>query len=307
MPSETIQKVWMDGKLVDSSAAKVSILTYALHYGAGVFEGLRAYDTDRGRAIFRLRDHMVRFCNSAKVIGLKIPYSVDELCQATRELVRANGPKADYIRPIAFFGHGHSIGLNPLGVPSQVAIATVHMGNYLGERQQRFGATMITSSWERPSNRAGASNAKICGFYVNSVLARLEAVQRGADEALMLNSNGTVAEGTGENVFMVKNGILITPDLASSVLEGITRNTVMTLAGDLGYRVREREITRSEMYTADEVYMTGTAAEIVPVKMLDSRIIGKGGPGPITRKLQDEFSRLTSGRNDKYLDWLDAI
>jgi len=300
------EKIWMDGELVDWKDAKVHIMTHALHYGGGVFEGLRVYDTARGRAIFRLRDHMRRFFNSAKTIYLDIPYSLDELCEAVKETVRVNGPKADYIRPLAYYGTG-VIGLNPVNLPTRVAIACVHMGAYLGEEQQKKGVRLITSSWEKPSNRAAALQAKICGNYINSVLARLEAVHHGADEALMLNSEGNVAEGTGENVFMVKDGRIYTTPLSAGILEGITRNSIMEIARDIGYEVTEKDITRTELYMADEVFMTGTAAEVLPVRMIDEHPIGNGSPGPVTVELQKMFSDIVHGRNEKYMKWLEFV
>lgn len=300
------KRVWMDGKLVDWEKANVHIMTHGLHYGGGVFEGIRVYKTSKGRAVFRLKDHMIRFYDSAKVIELKIPYSLDELCKATKDVVRANGPDIDYIRHIAYYGTG-TVGLNPVKLPTKVAIACAHMGSYLGEEQQKFGAKLITSSWEKPSNRAAALNAKICGNDVNSVLARLEAVHRGADEALMLDANGNVAEGTGENIFMVKDGKLSTPGMASGILRGITRDSVMHLAAELGYDIAERDITRSELYVADEVFLTGTAAEVLPVRSIDDREIGEGRPGPITLNLQKEFSNVSTGKNKRHLLWLDYV
>ncbi|MFP4197933.1 MAG: branched-chain amino acid transaminase [Methanomassiliicoccales archaeon] len=303
---EITDRIWMDGETYDWKDANVHIMTHAIHYGGGVFEGIRVYDTDEGRAIFRLRDHMVRFFESAKVIYLDIPHSLDELCEAVRENVRENGPKADYVRPLAYYGAG-VIGLSPVGLPTRVAIACVHMGAYLGEEQHQKGASMITSSWEKYSNRAAAVNAKICGNYVNSVLARLEAVHRGADEALLLNSQGTVAEGTGENIFMVRKGKIFTPPLSAGILEGITRNSVMRIAEDRGYDIIEREITRPELYLADEMFMTGTAAEVMPVSYLDGQMIGDGRIGPITSELQKAYADVVRGRDDSYSHWLDYI
>jgi branched-chain amino acid aminotransferase len=303
---EITEKIWMDGEIVDWKDANVHIMTHAIHYGGGVFEGIRVYDTEDGRAIFRLRDHMIRFFNSAKVIFLDIPYTLDELCDSVREMVRINGPKADYIRPLAYYGTG-VIGLNPIALPTRVAIACVHMGAYLGEEQQKLGARIITSSWEKPSNRASAVSAKICGNYINSVMARLEAVHRGADEALMLNSEGNVAEGTGENIFMVKKGKIFTTPLSAGILEGITRNSVMEIASDMGYEVIERDIARAELYIADEVFMTGTAAEVLPIRLIDDQVIGEGMSGPVTSELQKSYSEITRGRNPKYSHWLDVI
>ena len=303
---EITEKIWMEGELVDWKDANVHIMTHVIHYGGGVFEGLRVYDTDEGKAIFRLRDHMTRFFDSAKVIFLEIPYTVDEICDAVVETVKANGPKADYIRPLAYYGTG-VIGLNPVGLPTRVAIACVHMGAYLGDEQQRIGAKLITSSWTKLDNRAAATNAKICGNYINSVLARLEAVHNQADEALMLNSNGTVAECTGENVFMVKGGKIFTTPLSAGILEGITRNSVMEIAADMRYEVEEREITRSELYLADEAFMTGTAAEVLPIRMLDEHVIGEGRGGPVTTKLQAAFWDAAKGRDHRYRHWLEFI
>lgn len=301
------QKVWMDGKLVDYDKANVHIMTHCMHYGGGVFEGIRIYETEKGRAIFRLREHMQRFLDSGKVISLKIPYSLDELCEATRETVRANRDvKVDYIRPIAYYGTG-TYGLNPIKLPTNVAIAVVYMGVYLGEEQVRKGAKLITSSWEKPSNRASATNAKICGAYINSVLARLEAVSKGADEALMLNSEGNVAEGTGENIFMIRRGKIYTTPMTAGILEGITRDSVMRIAADLGMPVTERDMTRSELYVADEVFMTGTAAEIQPIHSIDNIVIGAGMPGPITKRLQQALSNATRGKDGNYLGWLDFV
>lgn len=303
---EPTEKIWMDGNLVDWDDANVHIMTHGLHYGGGVFEGIRVYKTKKGRAVFRLRDHMVRFYDSAKVIELKIPYSLDDLCDAVVEVVRANGPKVDYIRPIAYYGTG-VVGLNPIKLPTKVAIVCMYMGPYLGDDQQKHGAKLITSSWEKPSNRALPLNAKVCGDYVNSVLARLEAVHKGADEALMLDSAGNVAEGTGENIFMVSRGKIFTPGMASGILGGITRDSIMQLAPDLNLHIEERNITRSELYVADEVFLTGTAAEVLPVASIDDKVIGSGKPGPITVKLAKAYSDITLGRNKKYSKWLDYV
>jgi len=300
---ETTDKIWMDGEFVDWKDANIHIMSHVIHYGGGVFEGLRIYDTEEGRAIFRLKEHMARFLGSAKIISLKIPYSLEELCEAVVRTVQMSDPTADYIRPLAYYGTG-TIGLNPFKLPTRVAIACARMGSYLGEEQQKMGARLITSVWEKPSNRAAPTNAKVCGFYINSVIARLEAVHRGADEALMLNSRGTVAEGTGENIFMVRGGRLFTPPLHAGILEGITRNSVMELAEAHGYQVVEREITRSELYLADEVFMTGTAAEVLPIRMIDDIQIGDGKAGPVTVELQEAFSRVVSGKDPAYRHWL---
>jgi len=302
-------KIWMDGRMVAWEDAKVHVLAHGFHYGTGVFEGIRVYHTPQGKNVFRLREHMVRFLNSAKVLQMKVPYSLDELCEACRDVVRTAGPEGDYLRPIAFYGvHPEfKIGLNPSRLGTNVSIICTHMGVYMGKDQVEQGANIITSSWEKYSNRAAALNAKVCGHYVNSVIAKLEAIQQGCDEALMLNATGTVAEGTGENVFMVKGGRLLTPPVSAGILEGITRDCVMTLARDMGVEVVEKDITRSELYMADEVFMTGTAAEISPIRAIDNRLIGGGSIGPITKRVGEAFHRAAMGQDPKYAKWLDLV
>ncbi|NLT38263.1 MAG: branched-chain amino acid transaminase [Methanomassiliicoccus sp.] len=298
-------KVWFDGKLLNEEKVKVSILSYGLHYGWGVYEGLRVYDTPRGREVFRLRDHMVRFLNSAKVLRLDIPYSVDQLCSAVKAVCRANGPRADYIRPLAFYGENGDLSLSALNVPTHVAIMTIHMGKYI--KGGSAGASLITSSWEKPTSRSTSLTAKICGNYVNSIIAKKEALRQGADEALMLNHSGLVAEASAENVFMVRNGNIYTPGVSDGLLEGITRDSVMIIARDLGYQVEEKSITRAELLVADEVFMTGTAAEIQPVRTLDGLPIGKNVPGPITKRIQSVFSKAVKGQAEQYSHWMDLI
>lgn len=302
-------KIWMDGKLVDFEKANVHVLAHGLHYGSGVFEGIRVYETEQGRAIFRLKDHMLRFLSSAKVISLKIPYTVDELCEACKAVVRTAPADGDYLRPLAFYGMNPegNIGLSTKKNPTNVIIACTHMGAYVGADQLEHGAKVITSTWEKPSNRAAMLNAKISGNYINSIVARIEANNRGADEALMLNANGTVAEGTGENIFMVKKGKLITPDLASGILEGITKDSIMTVAKDLGYIVEERPITRSELFLADEAFFTGTAAEVTPIGTVDDIQIGMGKAGDVTKRFQKTFSDIVKGKDPKYKAWLDLV
>lgn len=302
-------KIWMDGRMVAWEDAKVHVLAHGFHYGTGVFEGIRVYHTPQGKNVFRLREHMARFLNSAKVLQMKVPYSLDELCEACRDVVRTAGPEGDYLRPIAFYGvHPEfKIGLNPSRLGTNVSIICTHMGVYMGKDQVEQGANIITSSWEKYSNRAAALNAKVCGHYVNSVIAKLEAIQQGCDEALMLNGNGTVAEGTGENVFMVKNGRLLTPPVSAGILEGITRDCVMTLARDMGVEVVEKDITRSELFMADEVFMTGTAAEISPIRAIDNRLIGGGCIGPLTKRVGEAFHRAAMGQDPKYAKWLDLV
>ena len=302
-------KIWMDGVLVSWDQAHVHVLTHGLHYGSGVFEGIRVYHTEQGKAIFRLQDHMVRFLNSARCISLNIPYTLEELCQACKEVVRNSRPDGDYLRPLAFFGLNPegNIGVSPMKMPTQVVIACTHMGAYVGKEQLERGAKIITSSWEKPSNRAAMLNAKACGNYLNSVIARVEAIKRGADEALMLNADGNVAEGTGENIFMIKGKAVCTPPLTAGILEGITRDSIIKIAKDLNYEVIERDITRSELYIADEVFMTGTAAEVTPVRSIDDHIIGKGTTGAVTKKLRDAFLDVVNGRGNKYQHWLEIV
>jgi branched-chain amino acid aminotransferase len=302
-------KIWMDGRLVNWEDANVHILAHGLHYGSGVFEGIRVYNTSKGKAIFRLKDHMLRFYSSAKVIWLNIPYSMDELCDASKAVVRSSNPDDDYLRPLAYYGASveDKIGLNPKKMPTKVAIACTHMGAYMGKEQLESGAKIITSTWEKPGNRSAMLNAKICGNYINSVVAKLEAIHRGFDEALMLNADGEVAEGTGENIFMVKKGVLYTPPLSAGILEGITRDSVFMIAKNKGYDVVEKSMTRSELYLADEIFMTGTAAEITPISFIDDISIGSGMAGPITKELKHAFSNAVNGKDQMYADWLDYV
>ncbi|MCX6652028.1 MAG: branched-chain amino acid transaminase [Methanomassiliicoccales archaeon] len=302
--------VWMDGKLMEEDKAVVPIMTHALHYGTGVFEGIRVYETSKGRAVFRLRDHMARLLDSAKAIAMPIPYTVDELCEAVRLVVRETKVDVDYIRPIAFYSSSKKprrIVLDPRDFNVSVAIATAYMGTYMGADEIENGARIITSSWQKPTNTSTSLQAKICGNYVNSVLAKIESNQAGASESLMLNNNGTVAEGPGENVFMLRHGKLITPPISAGVLEGITRDSVTILARDMGIEVVEREITRSEIFIADEFFMTGTAAEVTPISYLDGRAIGTGKAGPITKKLQKAYFDAARGKDPKYSSWLNYV
>ncbi|HSV42912.1 MAG TPA: branched-chain amino acid transaminase, partial [Methanomassiliicoccales archaeon] len=289
--------------------AVVPIMTHALHYGTGVFEGIRVYQTPKGRAVFRLRDHMVRFQNSAKALNMTLPFSVDEMCEAVRETVRVNPSRMDYIRPLAYYGSNQAdkIVLNPASFSTNVAVALAHMGAYLGEENLEKGAKVITSSWKKPTNESTSLQAKICGNYVNSVLCKIESNMQGADEGLMLNSNGTVAEGPGENIFMVKGNKLITPPISSGVLEGITKDSVTVIAKNMGIEVVEREITRPEIWIADEFFMTGTAAEVTPIGTLDGRIIGNGKRGPMTHDIQEAFFKAARGKDKKYDKWLDYV
>jgi len=302
MPLEKTDKIWMDGELVDWDAAQVHVLTHTLHYGSGVFEGIRAYPTKRGPAVFRLTDHIKRLHDSAHLFMMELPYSVEELVEATKATIRANNVESCYIRPLAFLGYGE-MGLNPLPCPVQVSIAVWPWGTYLGEEGLKNGVRMKVSSWRRIDPNVNPVAAKGTGIYVNSSLAKVEALKSGYDEAILLNSHGFVAECTGENLFVVKNGRLVTPPLSSGALEGITRDSVITIARDLGIEVHEDNMLRSDLYLADEAFLTGTAAEIVPMRSVDDREIGP--PGEITRKIQEIYFATVKGEEDRYKDWLE--
>ena len=304
MPIEKTDKIWMDGKLVNWDDATVHVLTHTLHYGSGVFEGIRAYLTARGPAVFRLTDHMRRLHDSAALLHMDLPYSVEELVEATKETMRANRLDSGYIRPIAFLGYGE-MGLNPLPCPVNVSIAAWPWGTYLGQEALRHGVRMKISTWRRMDPNINPVAAKGTGIYINSSLAKVEALHGGYDEAILLNTGGDVAEATGENVFVVKNGDLITPPLSSGALEGITRDSVMTIARDLGYPVCEKTLLRTDLYLADEAFLSGTAAEVVPIREVDDREIGE--PGEVTRKIQEAYFAAVHGQVDKYGDWLEYV
>jgi branched-chain amino acid aminotransferase len=302
MPIEETEKIWMDGQLVDWADATIHVLTHTLHYGSGVFEGIRAYPTSRGAAVFRLTDHMRRLHDSASLLHMDLPYSVEELVEATKETIRANRLDSCYIRPIAYLGYGE-MGLNPLPCPVKVSIATWPWGTYLGDEGLKHGIRMKISTWRRMDPNINPVAAKGTGIYINSSLAKVEALHGGYEEAILLNTAGTVAEATGENVFVVKNGVLSTPPLSAGALEGITRDSVMTIAHDLGYEVREQTLLRTDLYLADEAFLCGTAAEIVPIREVDDRQIGD--PGEITRKVQETYFAAVHGQVEKYADWLE--
>ena len=302
MPIEKTQKIWMDGKLVNWDDATVHVLTHTLHYGSGVFEGIRAYPTSRGPAVFRLTDHMRRLHDSASLLMMELPYSVEELVEATKETVRVNGVEGCYVRPLAYLGYGE-MGLNPLPCQVNVSIAVWPWGTYLGDEGIKRGVRMKISTWLRMDPNINPVAAKGTGIYVNSSLAKVEALKGGYDEAVMLNTNGEVSEATGENLFVVTSGVLRTPPLSSGALEGITRDSVMTIARDLGYEVREEVLLRTDLYLADEAFLTGTAAEIVPIREVDDREIGE--PGEVTRKIQETYFATVHGEVEKYADWLE--
>ncbi len=298
------EKIWFDGKLVNWDDAQVHVLTHTLHYGAGVFEGIRAYCCVDGKsAVFRLKDHVVRLFDSAKIIGIKIPFTIDEIVDAIIETLKVNGLKEGYIRPLVFIGDG-AMGVHPGSNPIRVAIATWPWGAYLGEEALEKGIRVKTSSFNRHHVNAMMTKAKACGNYVNSILAKVEAVNDGYDEALMLDTQGFVSEATGENIFIVKDNLIKTTPL-TSVLPGITRASLMKVARDLGYEVVEQLFTRDELYIADEAFFCGTAAEVTPIREVDNRIIGEGKCGLVTKKLQKDYFNAVKGGNKKYSDWLD--
>ena len=292
----------MDGEFVDWDDATIHVLTHTLHYGCGVFEGIRAYATDSGPAVFRLTDHIIRLFNSAKIFLIDVPFSVDEVVDATKETVRVNGLPECYIRPLVFLGYGE-MGLNPLPCPVNVSVACWPWGTYLGDEALKHGVRMKVSSWRRMDSNVNPVAAKGTGIYINSSLAKVEALKSGYDEAILLNTHGFVAECTGENVFVVKEGRLITPPLSSGALEGVTRDSVMTIARDLGYEVREENLLRTDLYCAEEAFLTGTAAEIVPMRSVDDREVGE--PGEITRKIQETYFATVHGEVPQYKEWLE--
>jgi branched-chain amino acid aminotransferase len=297
--------IWFNGKLVDWRDANIHVLTHSLHYGMAVFEGVRAYKTEQGTAIFRLDQHTKRLFNSAKIFQMAMPFSYEEIFKAQVEVVKANQLESCYLRPIAWIG-SEKLGVSPKGNKIMVSIAAWQWGAYLGEDGINKGIRVKTSSYSRHHVNVSLVRAKASGYYINSILANQEVTAHGYDEALLLDTDGYVSEGSGENVFIVRDGILYTPDLASC-LAGITRDAIMTIAKDLGIEVREKRITRDEMYCADEAFFTGTAAEVTPIRELDDRMIGQGIRGPVTEKIQTIFFDTVTGKNDKYRSWLTYV
>jgi branched-chain amino acid aminotransferase len=297
------EKIWMNGELVDWADAKVHVGVHGLHYGSGVFEGIRCYDTDRGPAVFRLGEHLQRLHNSAKLLGMRIPYSVDDLRDATNDLLSANGLPECYIRPISFYGFGE-LGVAARGNPVETVIMSWPWGSYLGEEGLRTGIRAKISSWQRISANIIPHVSKATGVYINSLLAVTEATDAGYDEAILLTPEGTVADGSGENLFVVRDGVLYTPDLSTGILPGITRNSVMQIAQDLGHTVVEKSLIRSDLYLADEVFMCGTAAEVTPLRSIDSHDIGVG---PITLEIQQAYLDTVRGKSDRWGQWLDHV
>jgi len=300
MPITATDKIWMNGELVDWDKAQVHVLTHGLHYGSGVFEGIRAYETADGPAIFRLTEHIERLFNSAKILGMEIPYTVEEIIDATKQTVAATGLSSCYIRPIAYLGYGE-MGLNTLPCSVDVAIACWPWGAYLGDDAVTKGVRLKTSSWTRHDHNTMPPAAKTTGNYVNSSLAKVEAIKAGYDEAVMLAPNGLVAECSGENIFVSRRGTLITPPLSAGALEGITQNTVLTIAADLGFDAVVDNIARSDLYIAEEAFVCGTAAEVSSVNSVDDREIAC--PGPMTSAIADEYHRAIRGEVEKYRNW----
>jgi branched-chain amino acid aminotransferase len=307
---EQADLIWHNGELVAWEDAKIHVLTHGLHYGTGVFEGERAYDTPHGTAIFRHTDHLRRLLASAELYYMPVPYTLQELRAATHELIAANGLTECYIRPIVYRGYGQ-MGLNPLDCEVTVSIAVWPWGAYLGEDSATNGVRAKVSSWRRISSDSLIPHAKASGQYLNSVLAKIESVKAGYQESILLDANGFVCEGTGENIFVVRDGVIVTPPQTAGILDGISRKSILQIARDLGYEVVERDLARAELYLADEVFMSGTAAEMVPVCEIDDHRIGEsahgGGRGPITEAVQKVFIDALHGRDERYREWLDVV
>ncbi|MCZ2496968.1 branched-chain amino acid transaminase [Xylophilus sp. Kf1] len=299
-------KIWIDGELVDWREAKIHVLSHTLHYGCGVFEGVRAYDTVDGPAVFRLQEHTERLFNSAKILRMKIPFSQEQVNDAHRTVVRENDLKSGYIRPLSWIG-SEKLGVSPRGNTIHMMVAAWSWGAYLGDEGMNRGIRVKTSSFTRHHVNITMTQAKAVSNYTNSILANMEALDDGYDEALLLDASGFVSEGAGENIFVVKKGVIYTPDLSAGALNGITRNTIMHIAADLGIEVVQKRITRDEVYIADEAFFTGTAAEVTPIRELDRIEIGAGSRGPVTEKVQKAFFDIVNGRNPKYAHWLTKV
>ncbi|MBM3667529.1 MAG: branched-chain amino acid transaminase [Actinobacteria bacterium] len=302
---EKVELIWKNGEFVPWDEANVHVLTHGLHYGTGVFEGVRCYDTEaKGPAIFRHRDHLERLANSAELYYLPLEYSLEEIGEATKELIRRNGLRSCYIRPLAFRGYGE-MGLYAKSAPVDVIVAVWPWGAYLGEEGKQKGIRAKVSSWRRMSPAGLIPHAKASGQYLNSILAKTESANAGYDEAVLLDERGFVCEGSGENIFLITDGQIVTPPHVASILDGISRKSVMQIAEDLGYPVAERDIARAELYMADEIFLTGTAAELVPMREIDDHELG--GPGEITRAIQSKYEDALHGRTEEYLEWLDPV
>jgi len=302
-PSELI---WMNGEFVKWEDATVHVLTHGLHYGTGVFEGIRCYDTEIGPAIFRHTDHLDRLEKSAALYYMPLPFDREQIRAATKELIARNGLRSCYIRPIAFRGYG-TMGLFPLDAPVDVTVAVWEWGAYLGEEGKADGVRAKVASWRRISNDSLIPHAKASGQYLNSILAKIESHKAGYEEAILLDDHGHVCEGSGENIFVVRDGVINTPPQTAGILDGINRKSVMQIARDLGFEVVERDLARAELYLADEIYLTGTAAELVPVREVDDHEVGDGRPGEVTRAVQQAFDDALHGRSERYREWLDPV
>ena len=299
---QELEKIWMNGELIDWADAKVHVGTHGLHYGSGVFEGIRAYETAKGSAVFRLSDHLRRLANSAKLLYMDLPYSLDELKSACIELIGANGRAECYLRPVAFYGYGE-LGVSAVGNPVDVAIMSWPWGAYLGEEGQKAGIRAKVSSWKRVGPNVIPHVAKATGIYLNSMLAVTEANRAGYDEAILLTDDGFIADGSGENIFVVRDGTIFTPDLSASILPGITRDTIIQIAQDLGHRLIEKPLIRTDLYLADEVFMCGTAAEVTPIREVDDHLVGP--PGPVTLEIQENYLDTVRGKSDRWPHWLE--
>jgi branched-chain amino acid aminotransferase len=300
---EATEKIWMNGELIDWADARIHVASHGLNYGSGVFEGIRCYETPQGPSVFRLREHLVRLENSARLIYMDLPCSVDELRDAVHDVVAVNGNASCYLRPLAFYGYGE-LGVSSVGNPVDVVVLSFPWGAYLGEDSQTKGITAKISSWERVGPNVIPHVAKATGIYLNSMLATMEARRGGYDEAIMLSHDGYVADGPGENIFVVKDGVIHTPPLSMSILPGITRDTIIQIAQDLGHRVEESHMIRTDLYLADEAFMVGTATEVAPLRAIDDQEIGVG---PVTRELQQAYLDTVEGRSERYGHWLDVV
>jgi branched-chain amino acid aminotransferase len=299
-------KIWMDGEMVEWRDAKIHVLSHTLHYGCGAFEGVRAYNTKDGTAIFRLREHTERLFNSAKILRMKIPFSIEQVEQAQKDVVRANKLESCYLRPLTWIG-SEKLGVSPRGNTIHLMVAAWAWGAYLGEEGLKRGIRVKTSSYTRHHVNITMTQAKAVSNYTNSILANMEALDDGYDEALLLDASGFVSEGAGENLFVIKGGVVYTPDLSAGALNGITRNTIFSICQDLGLALKEKRITRDEVYICDEAFFTGTAAEVTPIRELDRIELGAGSRGPITEKIQSAFFDIVNGRNPKYAAWLSKV
>ncbi len=304
MPIKKMEFIWFNGKLVPWDEAQLHVLAHVVHYGSSFFEGLRCYETPRGTAIFRLTPHMRRLIDSARIYRTELPYSLEQLVAAVKETVRANGLKAGYIRPVVYRGYGE-IGVNPLNNPVELAIATIEWGKYLGAEAMEQGVDVCVSSWNRFAPNTMPAMAKAGGNYMNSQLIKMEALANGYAEGIALDSNGQVSEGSGENLFLVRDGVAYTPHAGASILSGITRDTVITLLGELGVELRQQVIPREMLYVSDELFFTGTAAEVTPIRSVDRMTVGKGRRGPVTSAVQAAFFEVVQGEREDRYGWLE--